>query len=158
MKTLFQYNWQVRDEWFALCEDIPNDELLKTRTGGVGGILKTLFHIVDVEYSWILGLQGKVRSKEEHFEAHRSLRQVRDLSIQFHAEVEPFVKSWTSEMEHKELTTQRGNGEWITYKHGEVMGHVIAHEIHHIGQLSVWAREIGQEPINANLLRRGLSN
>ncbi|MDF9530893.1 DinB family protein, partial [Bacillus cereus] len=31
MLKLFQYNWQVRDDWFTLCEDIPDEELLKKR-------------------------------------------------------------------------------------------------------------------------------
>jgi uncharacterized damage-inducible protein DinB len=157
MNTLFQYNWQVRDEWFTWCETVPEDELLKKRMGGVGGVLETLFHIVDVEYSWICSLQDKPEF-EQPFEVYASLEKVRNLSKEFHAEVEPFVTSWTSEMERKELTLQRQNGEWITYKHGEIMRHVIAHEIHHIGQMSVWAREIGQEPITANLIRRGLFN
>jgi uncharacterized damage-inducible protein DinB len=157
MKTLFQYNWQVRDDWFSWCEDIPDDELLRTRTGGVGGILKTLFHIVSWEYSWIHSmLQETAEFEQEPFEAHRSLKQVRDLSTQFHTEVEPFVTLWTSEMERKELTFVRDNGERTAYKYGEIIRHVIAHEIHHIGQLSVWAREIGREPVTANLLRRGL--
>lgn len=155
MKTLFQYNWQVSNDWFSWSEDVLEDELLKARIGGVGGILETLFHIVYWEYSWIHSvLQGKAEFEQEPFEAYRSLKQLRDLSIQFHAEVEQF----TPEMERKELTLLRDNGEWITYKHGEIMRHVIAHEIHHIGQLSVWAREIGRDPITANLVRRGLFN
>lgn len=155
MKTLFQYNWQVRDDWFSWCEHVSEDELLKTRMGGVGGILRTLFHIVDVEYSWICALQGKP-DFEEPFDAYSSLAQIRDLSNRFHSEVEPFVTTWTSEMELNGLTLPRPNGEWITYRHGEIMRHVIAHEIHHIGQMSVWAREMGREPITANLIRRGL--
>lgn len=151
MEPLFQYNWQVRDDWFSWCEDVPEEELLKTRVGGLEGILKTLFHIVDVEYSWIRVLQGKTEF-DEPFEAYSSLAKVRDLSRQFHAEVEPFVKSWTSEMEFNNLTFQDGD----TFKHGEVMRHVIAHEIHHIGQLSVWSREIGRQPITADLIDRGL--
>lgn len=39
---------------------------------------------------------------------------------------------------------------------GEIMRHVIAHEIHHIGQLSVWARQMGHKPITANVIGRGL--
>lgn len=155
MKTLFEYNWQVRDDWFYWCENVPENELLKTRIGGVGGFLKTLFHIVDVEYSWIRVLQGKP-DFEEPFEAYSSLIKVRDLSNQFHTEVAPFVSSWTAEMELTELTLPRPDDEWVTYRHGEILRHVIAHEIHHIGQLSVWAREIGQAPITANLIRRGL--
>ena len=53
MLKLFEYNWQVREEWFTWCEDVPEEELLNNRVGGVGSILYTLFHIIDVEYSWI---------------------------------------------------------------------------------------------------------
>jgi uncharacterized damage-inducible protein DinB len=159
MKTLFQYNWQVRDDWFSWCEDVPEDELLKARIGGVGGILKTLFHIVDVEYSWICDLQGKVPNKPEFtepFEAYASLERVKELSKQFHQEVEPLVSAWTTEMETRTLTDSSPDGEIETFRYGEIMRHVIAHEIHHIGQLSVWARELGRKPITANLIRRGL--
>lgn len=38
------------------------------------------------------------------------------------------------------------------------MRHMIAHEIHHIGQLSVWAREIGKKPVSANLIGKELSH
>lgn len=59
MIKFFTYNWQVRDEWFDWCNQLTIEELLKDRRGGVGNILYTLFHIIDVEYSWIRGIQGK---------------------------------------------------------------------------------------------------
>ncbi|MFD1030165.1 hypothetical protein [Metaplanococcus flavidus] len=37
MKMLFHYNWQVREEWYQWCEGIPEEELLKKRTGGTSG-------------------------------------------------------------------------------------------------------------------------
>ncbi|WP_417894724.1 DinB family protein, partial [Bacillus toyonensis] len=43
-----QYNWQVREDWFKWCEQLTVEELLSKRVGGVGSILETLFHIVDV--------------------------------------------------------------------------------------------------------------
>lgn len=54
LQTLFRYNWMVREEWYRWCEDVNEEELLRNRTGGVGSILHTLFHIIDVEWSWIL--------------------------------------------------------------------------------------------------------
>lgn len=48
------------------------------------------------------------------------------------------------------------DGKPIARKCGEVIRHVIAHEIHHAGQLSIWSREIGKQPISANLINRGL--
>ncbi|RFU68434.1 DinB family protein [Bacillus sp. V59.32b] len=158
MLKLFQYNWQVREDWFTWCEAVPEEELLKKRVGGVGSILFTLFHIVDVEYSWILGLQGEPEPKEPPFETYASLQKVKDLSRQYHREVEPFVTSWTNEMESRTLSETDSQGETVSFRHGEIMRHVIAHEIHHIGQLSVWAREIGRKPVTANMIGRRLFN
>ena len=159
MKTLFQYNWQVRDEWFSWCADVPQGELLKARIGGFGGILKTLFHIVDVEYSWICDMKGKIPEKPEFrepFESWATLEKVKERSKLYHEEVKAFVLAWKPDMENHIFTETNSNGELESFKYGEIMRHVIAHEIHHIGQLSVWSREIGRQPITANLIRRGL--
>jgi uncharacterized damage-inducible protein DinB len=64
MLMLFQYNWHVRNDWFEWCKQVSEEELLRNRTGGVGSIMKTLYHIVDVDYSWIQVLQGKPNIEE----------------------------------------------------------------------------------------------
>lgn len=156
MYKLFEYNWQVRDDWFEWCEDIPEEELLKERTGGVGSILYTLFHIIDTEYGWIQGLEGREEPEETPFEEYASLQSVRDYSQHCRQEVETFVKYWNSEMEDKMLTGRGPGGETESFRHGEVIRHIIAHEIHHIGQLSIWSRELGRKPVTANLIRRRL--
>jgi len=156
MEMLFRYNWAVREDWFKWCEDISEEELLKVRTGGVGGILHTLFHIVDVEWSWIQIMKGEP-DFQESFDAYRSLSSVRELSEKFHRDVEPFVLNWTSEIEGNELKEELPNGEIEIITWGEIMRHTLAHEIHHIGQLSVWSRELGKKPVSANLLWRDLA-
>jgi uncharacterized damage-inducible protein DinB len=83
------------------------------------------------------------------------VQKLRDLSARCHAEIAPFIYAWNSGMETHILSGQNDTDEW-SFKYGEVMRHVLAHEIHHIGQLSVWSREIGKQPITANLIRRGL--
>lgn len=148
MRMLFGYNWHVRDEWFSWCESIPEDELFKARVGGVGTILRTLFHIVDVEQAWIL--QGLQQKPEFHYryEDYQSLNEIRGLSNACRPQIREFVANWSTDLENNKLDD---------FTYGEVMRHVIAHEIHHIGQLSVWAREIGRQPVTANLIGRGLS-
>lgn len=49
----------VRKEWYQLCEQLSEEDLLKPRVGGMGSILRTFFHIIDVEWSWIRMLEGK---------------------------------------------------------------------------------------------------
>lgn len=155
MNILFQYNWQVREEWYRWCEQVPEEELLRERTGGVGSILKTLFHIADVEWSWIRVLEEKP-DFEEPFEQYASLEKVRKLDAAFRAEVETFVNAWDDSMETRPVHIERPNGTVEIEAWGTIMRHAIAHEIHHIGQLSVWARELGLAPVSANMIRRGL--
>lgn len=155
MKTLFHYNWMVRDEWYQWCEELTEEELLLKRNGGVGGILHTLFHIIDVEWSWIRILQGKPDFQEK-FEEYSTLAKVRELDAQFHLDVEEFIRNWDESMETNFLQDTREDGTVELLTWGEVMRHTLAHEIHHIGQLSVWARELGKKPISANLIGRNL--
>ncbi|WP_108672059.1 DinB family protein [Peribacillus acanthi] len=156
MQTMFRYNWKVREDWYKWCEDVPLEELLQNRTGGVGGILQTMFHIIDVEWSWIRLLEGKPDFQED-FQKYKSLEKVRKLDEIFKQEVEAFVFSWNNDMENRIVQELHPNGSIETFSWGEVMRHVIAHEIHHIGQISVWAREIGKIPVTANLIGRDLS-
>lgn len=155
VQTMFQYNWMVRDEWFKWCEGIPEEELLKVRIGGLGSVLHTLFHIIDVEWSWIRIVQGK-SDCQESFLNYQTLAQVRQLEKEYRQEVEEFVGAWDSSMENLLFHDWQPGGIASTDKWGEIMRHMIAHEIHHIGQLSVWARELGRQPVSANLIGKGL--
>ncbi|EJQ70906.1 hypothetical protein IIC_03065 [Bacillus cereus VD021] len=152
LKTLFYYNWQVRDDWFKWCEQLTEEELLRKRVGGVGSILETLFHIVDVEYSWISALQEK-EDNEPQFKDYQSIKKVKALSDSYRRELEEFLQIWSGDLEYKILKAS-----WTDkiYTYGEVLRHVIVHEIHHIGQLSIWARELNLQPVSANLIGRGL--
>ncbi|QKE72025.1 DUF664 domain-containing protein [Arthrobacter citreus] len=156
MQMFFRYNWSVREEWYRWCEELSEEELLLTRSGGMGSILHTLFHIVDVEWSWIRTIQGK-SDFQESFDAYKSLDKVRELDAKFHIEVKNFVDNWDHEMENRLFYDTLPDGKNVTDTWGEIIRHTIAHEIHHIGQLSIWAREIGKTPVSANLIGRGLA-
>ncbi|MFC4099398.1 DinB family protein [Paenibacillus xanthanilyticus] len=156
MLKLFEYNWQVRNEWFEWCETVSMEELMKPRTGGIGYILPTLYHIVAVEYGWIC---AGILQKEIHippFEEIMSVRQIKAFSDRCHAELAPFVRQWHEGLEDLVMIDVTDEGVEEAHQYGEVMRHVIAHEIHHIGQLSVWSREIGKKPVSANFIGRGL--
>ncbi|QAY65672.1 DinB family protein [Paenibacillus protaetiae] len=156
MLKLFQYNWQVRNDWFDWCEPVSMEELMKKRTGGIGYILPTLYHIIAVEYGWICGtIQGKPIHIPSFGEV-TGLRQMKQLSERCHAELAPFVYNWNDSLEDRIVIDITDEGEHVPHKCGEVMRHVLAHEIHHIGQLSIWSREMGRKPVTANLIGRGL--
>ncbi len=155
MKSFFEYNWQVRAEWFDILSNISSEELYKKRVGGVGSIAYTLFHIIDVEYCWIHELQQRVVAPFE-FDDCQNLGDIAALSAQLRPAVQSFVYNWQQDMELIRMNFYDDDNNIEQFAMGEVMQHVIAHEIHHIGQLSIWARAIGFKPPSSNLIRRGL--
>lgn len=153
MFTFFEYNWQVRDEWFDWGNELTHEELLKERRGGVGNILYTLFHIVDVEYSWIRAIQGKEDIVFPFEEDYHTLEKVKSLSDTLRSEIVVSLKTNVEESKDKPIHIPWDEGEFTK---DEILHHIIAHEIHHIGQLSVWARDLDRSPVSANFIGRNL--
>jgi uncharacterized damage-inducible protein DinB len=106
-----------------------------------------------VEYSWLRLLNGVLEEEDFEIIQYDTLAKVRQLSADVHPFVESFITSWHEDMEQQEVYVPWWNE---SFTKGAILRHVIAHEIHHIGQLSVWAREIDVKPVTANLLGRGL--
>lgn len=106
MINFFLYNWQVRDEWFQWCQQLNIEELLKRRTGGAGSILYTLFHIIDVEYSWIRGIQRK-EDRIFSFEDYKTLEKIEMLSTKLRNELLEFLTS------HKEFNDEAVTVAWM---------------------------------------------
>lgn len=143
MKKFFAYNWQVRDEWFEWC----NQE----RHGGVGSILLTLFHIIDVEYSWIRGIQNK-KDRIFDFKNYQTLERVKELSDELRIDNIEFLKI-DEEFNDAIIKVAWDDRE---YRKNDIIHHIVAHEIHHIGQLSVWAKELVLPSVSASFIGRDL--
>ncbi|MGE6378558.1 DinB family protein [Peribacillus muralis] len=153
MLTLFRYNWQVRKEWFQWCQPISNEELNRQRTGGMGTILRTLAHIIDVECSWIRAIQGKA-DVEINLDSYNTIEKVEELSRRYHGDVLGYLNLPSFEDGNDMIEPAWMGGR--QYNVDRILNHLIAHEIHHIGQLSIWARELGIEPVSASLIDRVL--
>ncbi|MBS4172190.1 DinB family protein [Bacillus sp. FJAT-49736] len=152
MREFFEYNWQIRDEWFDWCKQLTAEELNKKRIGGVESILYTLFHITEVEYSWVRGIQGK-EDIVFHFCDYDTLERVKMLSDELRKETIDFFKT-SFNLLNDELVSVAWDKE--KYTADEILHHIIAHEIHHIGQLSIWSRELKLEPVPSNFIGRRL--
>ncbi|BCB03615.1 DinB family protein [Bacillus sp. KH172YL63] len=151
MQELFSYNWQVREEWFEWCREVDASELTKERNGGMGSILKNLFHVADCEQIWISQLQGKPVIQKD-IRSIETLNEVIRYSNMTRKQTESFLSLWTPAYEKKEYIMKSKTGKSYTFSYKKVMHHIITHEIHHIGQLSVWAREAGEKPVSCDLI------
>lgn len=155
MKLWFKHNWLLRDQWYEWCQDVPYEELVKERTGGVGSIMRTLFHMIDVEWSWIQMIQGKPHD-EENFEEYNTVDKIQELDRRYRLDITDFIENWNDNLETTPFYFHEPTGKVHVDAWGEIMRHTIAHQIHHLGQISVWAREMGKAPLSANVIGRGL--
>ncbi len=141
---LFRYNWKVREEYFERLAALPANELMKPRVGGFGSILRTLAHIVLVEQDWIRRMLEVVVIPHD-VNAFATLGKIKQLSDETRSDVESFFSDWDAEKESK-FYEEEWEGEIYRLSYPDVTAHTMVHEIHHIGQLSVWLREAGVEP------------
>ncbi|MGD6941159.1 DinB family protein [Cytobacillus gottheilii] len=154
MLSFFEYNWQVRDEWLHWCEQLSPEALLQKRVGGVGSIQYTLFHIIDVEYSWLRAIQSKDDVIFD-FDSYKSLDQLKILSQQTLSENRVFMTAIEPHTYNQKVYIP-----WEDEFHtvSDILHHLVAHEIHHIGQLTIWARELGLTPISPGYIGRQFSS
>ncbi|MFD2671471.1 DinB family protein [Marinicrinis sediminis] len=152
MIEMMRYNWRIRESYFELCSSLPREELVKERNGGAGSILKTFFHIVEMEHSWMQELLGRP-DRPLCYEDNQTLENIMEMSRESRIGSE-----WIFQHSNSYLDGKLVDVSWLDEKiyYGEILRHVIVHEIHHMGQLSVWVREMGLKPVCANFIQKGL--
>lgn len=149
IRPLFDYNWQVRSDWFAWCADLSQEELVQKRHGGMQSFVHTLYHVIYCEHIWVSQLLGR----EIHVPAMEEVTTLQQVCT-FEETTRKLTEEWFAredEFQHAVLDL-RGR----TFSHVKVMLHIATHEVHHIGQMSVWAREIGKVPVNCDVLPRDI--
>lgn len=150
---MFSYNWQVREDWFRWCESISAEELRAERIGGMGSILNNLIHIIDCELLWInYMLDMPVQYAEK--DSISNLEDTIQYSTFTTAITQKFISNWNNDYEEKIVEINSRTGVKYSFSYGKILRHIISHEIHHIGQLSIWAREMGLKPISSDLIIR----
>ncbi|WP_079527265.1 DinB family protein [Solibacillus isronensis] len=153
MLSLFKYNWQVREDWFNWCESLPEEEFHKERIGGMKSIRETLIHVIDCELLWLNSLIDE-KIVFERRQLFTQLSEIKEYSTFVQSYTEQLIEQLPSDYENKLIEVQRRDGSILEFTQKKILAHMITHEIHHIGQLSVWAREIQRKPISSDLIIR----
>ena len=153
MLSLFKYNWQVREDWFNWCESLPEEEFHKERIGGMKSIRETLIHVIDCELLWLNSLIDEKIAFERR-QLLTQLSEIKEYSTFVQSYTEQLIERLPSDYENKLIEVQRRDGSILEFTQKKILAHMITHEIHHIGQLSVWAREMQRKPISSDLIIR----
>ncbi|CAM5223090.1 putative damage-inducible protein DinB OS=Ureibacillus acetophenoni OX=614649 GN=SAMN05877842_11378 PE=3 SV=1 [Ureibacillus acetophenoni] len=155
MRELFLYNWQIREDWFQWCKNLSPEELTKKRVGGMGSFLHNLYHVIDCEQIWVNQMFNEPVIQ-------RDIKEITNLNevIEFSNEVKKKTISLIEDLEqesNKVLQVNRKNNDPYFFPYEKVALHICMHEVHHIGQLSVWAREINRKPVSSDILFRKIN-
>ena len=110
MLDMFSYNWQVRDDWFDWSQQISIEELTQKRTGGMGSILRNLFHVIDCEQIWINQMNGTPVIVKDITDIS-TLHEVIEFSNSTKLITQGFMQSWTPDCEEKIFEMKRRNGD-----------------------------------------------
>ena len=153
MLSLFLYNWQVREDWLNWCQTISEEEFHKERIGGMKSIRETLIHIVDCELIWLNSLV-EIPIIFENRTAINALSEICTYSDFVKSHTESFIEQLPSQYENNIIEVKRRDGTILHFTQKKILAHMMTHEIHHIGQLSIWARELGLKPISSDLIIR----
>ena len=153
MLSLFKYNYQVREDWFNWCESLPEEEFHKERIGGMKSIRETLIHVIDCELLWLNSLIDE-KIVFERRQLLKQLSEIKEYSTFVQSYTEQLIEQLPSDYENKLIEVQRRDGSILEFTQKKILAHMITHEIHHIGQLSVWAREMQRKPISSDLIIR----
>ncbi|MER2111668.1 MAG: DinB family protein [Solibacillus isronensis] len=153
MLSLFKYNWQVREDWFNWCESLSEEEFHKERVGGMKSIRETLIHVIDCEMLWLNSLIDE-KIVFERRQLLTQLNEIKEYSTFVQSYTEQLIERLPSDYENKLIEVQRRDGSILEFTQKKMLAHMITHEIHHIGQLSVWAREMQRKPISSDLIIR----
>ena len=65
-----------------------------------------------------------------------------------------FIRHLPVEYENHAVEIKRKDGTLLSFTQKKILLHMITHEVHHVGQLSIWSRELGLKPISSDLIAR----
>ncbi|WP_079508756.1 DinB family protein [Mesobacillus jeotgali] len=156
MLDLFLYNWQVREDWFRWGQSLTAEDLNAARIGGMGSILENLIHIIDCELLWI----NYMHEESYNYPERNSITQLDDVInySEFTTKVtKDFIMNLPSDYEDIVVEIKNNRGTIHSFTYGKILMHIVTHEIHHIGQLSIWSREIDIKPVSSDLIIRNYS-
>lgn len=145
IRRLYRYNWTMRDAWFAWLAERPEDLLTREFVGGRRGFAANLVHVVGAETRWMQRMQGQTAT-EDDFESCRTLQALRALDADRRAVTHAFLAGLKPADLDRAFTFK---GRTVTWQ--AALLQAATHEIHHAGQLFVWAREAGHAPPDSSL-------
>jgi uncharacterized damage-inducible protein DinB len=146
VRTLIEYNAEVRRKYLAALAKLPWHEFVKNREASWYSMRNIFIHTLGAADHWLDFLQDEKRRVPRDFDDYKTSEDVQAYMDQVEGRMCNYLSSLTSEQLSKKYTVTNDAGERIQITAEDVLIHVFEEEVHHRGELIALLWQVGVEP------------
>ncbi|MGR3765968.1 DinB family protein [Rossellomorea sp. NS-SX7] len=148
MQDLFFYNWEVRDEWMEWCKEVSDNKLIDIKSEDMQNIIKTLFHLIYNEQHWM----SSIKEEPDLIQINKDFIPTIEEVLEYSRYTRPFVKAFIDKYQFMSNTNQKEDSTGFPYPLNNKMHQLVIQEVHHIGEISIWASNLGYAPVETDII------
>lgn len=152
LERLYDYNYWANRRLLATLAPLTPEQFVAPVAGSYRSIRNTLVHTMSAEWGWLERCGGPARGERLKPEQHPTIESL----TKGWAQVERYMRGFLSELGdaalERRITFAIGGGPSQEMALGDLLQHAALHAVHHRGQASQLARELGFAPGDIDFL------
>ena len=146
VRSLLEYNAEVRRRYFTTLTKLPWGEFVKNREASWHSMRNILIHTLGAIDHWLDFLQDEKRRLRRDFDDYKSIEDVQAYMDHVEERMRNYLSSLTSEQLNRKYNVTNDAGQKIEITAEDVLVHVFEEEVHHRGELIALLWQVGVEP------------
>ena len=152
LRALFDYGAWANRRLFAALAPLTDEQFTRRVAGSYGSVRNTLVHAISAEWGWIERCGGARRGPKLDPANYPTLASITVLWDAVEAHGRDLFASLRDADLARPVEFKLGDGPARTLRVERLLHHAANHAVHHRGQVSLLARELGIAPGDVDLL------
>jgi uncharacterized damage-inducible protein DinB len=146
VKSLIEYNSEVRHRYFTTLAKLPWVEFVKNREASWYSIRNIFIHTLTATDSWLDFLRREKLRVRRDFDDYKTVEDVQAYMDHVEERMQKYLNSLTPEQMNEKYDVTNDAGEKIQVTAEDVLIHVFEEEVHHRGELIALLWQMDMEP------------
>ncbi len=146
VRTLLEYNVEVRHRYFDALAKLPWDELIKNREASFHSLRNIFIHTLRAVDYWLDFLQNEHLRPKREFDDYKTIEDIRAYMNSVEDRMRTYLTSLSSDALMKKYALTNDVGKNVEVTAEDVLVHVFEEEVHHRGELIALLWQMGVEP------------
>jgi uncharacterized damage-inducible protein DinB len=136
INQVYDYNYWANKRYFAVAEDLTDEQLHKTQGHSWGDVHGVLVHMLSSEWVWLQRWHGTSPKGHLNKDDFPTLTALKERWDKVEAEMRGFIETQTEESLQSVIAYGNFSGEAFRVLLWQMLMHVANHETHHRGELA----------------------